>query len=79
MNIEERVDRVEKRFDGAEKRNHLIEHAILQIRDLLISHDNRLDDYYKALWESRDDFNFKLNALINTQMENEAGVRELRE
>jgi len=28
--------------------------------------------------ESREDFNFKLNALIDLQLENEVGIRELK-
>ena len=78
MNIEDRVDKVERRVDRVEKRDGLIEQAILQIRDLIVRHDDRLENFHIELRESREDFNFKLNALIEAQMENEAGIRELR-
>jgi hypothetical protein len=60
-----------------EERFKRIEEAIVIMKDLLLSHENRLDshgqhlddhgqhldDYYKAMRESRNDFEFKLNAL----------------
>lgn len=72
MDIEQRVDKVEE--------------AISIMKDLLISHDERLEDYFKALSrerqereESRKDFEFKMNAVIEMQMQNESAIRELRE
>ena len=56
-----------------------IEEAILIMKDLLVSHNDRLDDYYKALEDSREDFEFKMNALIDSQMRNESEIRELKE
>jgi len=79
MEIEDRVEKVEKRVDRGEKRTKLIEQAILQMKDLVISHETRLDDFSQSIRESREDFNFKLNALIDLQLENEIGIRELRE
>lgn len=79
MNIEERVGKVEKRVGRIEKRDDLIEQAILQMRDLLISHDNRLEDYYKALRESREEFIFKMNALVDAQVKGEDDMRRSRE
>ena len=78
MNIDERVEKVEKRLGRGENRTKLIETAILQMKDLVVSHDNRLEEYWKTFRESREDFNFKLNALIELQLENESGIRELR-
>lgn len=78
MNIEDRVDKIEKRVSRGENRSKLIEQAILQMKDLVLSHDNRLEEYWKSFRESREDFNFKLNALIELQLENESGIRELR-
>src|SRR5258706_12765834 len=63
MELEKRVDRVED--------------AILAIRDLLLRHDERLDDYFRALTGSREDFDFKLNALIDAQLKNEAEIGKL--
>ena len=63
MSLENRVDKIEE--------------AILIMKDLLVSHNDRLDDYYKALEESREDFEFKLNALIDSQMRNESIKRSL--
>ena len=65
MSIEERVGRVEE--------------AILTMKDLLLNQNDRLDDYYKALRESRKDFEFKMNALIDSQMRSEAEIVELKE
>jgi len=65
MSIEERVGRVEE--------------AILTMKDLLLNQNDRLDDYYKALRESRKDFEFKMNALIDSQMRSEAEIIELKE
>ena len=68
-----------------EERFERIEEAIILMKDLLISHENRLDghgqrldDYCKAMRESREDFEFKLNALIDAQIQNEIGIKELR-
>ena len=79
MNINERVEKVEKRIGRGEDRTTVIEQAIIQMRDLLISHDERLEDYLRYIRESREDFDFKMNALIQAQMDNEAGIRELKE
>lgn len=79
MEIEARVEKVEKRVERGEKRTKLIEQAILQMKDLVISHETRLDDFSQSIRESREDFNFKLNALIDLQLENEIGIRELTE
>lgn len=79
MSLEQRVDKIEE--------------AILIMKNLVVSHENRLDghgqrlddhkqqlnDYYKAMRESREDFEFKLNALIDAQIQNEAGIKELKE
>ena len=62
-----------------EERFKRIEEAILTMRDLVISDDERLEDYFRALRDSREDFNFKLNALIDAQMRNETEIRELKE
>ena len=72
MSLENRVDKIEV--------------AILIMKDLPVSHNDRLDDYYLALEnerreceESRKDFEFKLNALINSQMRTESELIELKE
>ncbi len=65
MSIEERVSRVEE--------------AILILRDLNLNHNERLDDYFRALRESREDFEFKMNAVIDAQMQNEADIRGLKD
>ena len=58
-----------------EKRVKLIKEAIRMMKDLIIRHDERLDDFdlkinetRKEMFESREDFNFKLNALIDSQI-----------
>lgn len=67
-----------------EQRLGLIEKAILTMKDLVVSHserfdshDERLGDYYSALKESREDFEFKMNALVDAQIRNEAEIEKL--
>ena len=74
-----------------------IEEAISIMKDLLVSHDERLENYFNALnrerqerldglnqerqerEESRRDFDFKLNALIDSQIKTEAEIIEIKE
>ena len=65
MSLEDKVDRIEE--------------AILIMKDLLVSHDERLEKYFYALNESRQDFDFKMNALINSQIRNQDEIGELKE
>jgi hypothetical protein len=72
MNLEERVTKIEE--------------AVLMMKDLLVNHDERLKDYYRSLQESREDFNFKMNAIIDAQIKltdaqakNEAEIGALKE
>ncbi len=62
-----------------EERVKILEQATITMRDLVVSHDTRLEDYFRALRESREDFNFKLNALIDAQLNNETEIRQLKE
>ena len=71
---------------GLEEKVNKIEEAILIMKNLLVNHDERLEDYYRpcrnreeTLRESREDFNFKMNALIDAQIKNEAEIGELKE
>jgi len=86
----------------------VVEEAILIMKDLLVSHDERLEEYFNALnaerserekalnaerserekalnaerserEESRKDFDFKLNALIDAQIRNQDEISELKE
>ncbi len=94
MSLEDRVNRIEE--------------AILIMKNLLVSHDERLENYFDALnaerseranalnaerserasalnaersarEESRKDFDFKLNALIDAQIRNQDEIGELKE
>jgi predicted HicB family RNase H-like nuclease len=62
-----------------ENRMTTVEEAVIELKKLVISHDDRLEDYYKALEESRREFEFKMNALIDSQIRTEAEIRELKE
>ncbi len=91
-----------------ENRVGKIEEAIVIMKDLLVSHNGRLDDYFDALnrerqerldaisqerqerldaisqerqerEESRRDFEFKINALIDSQIKTEAQLIEIKE
>ncbi len=46
-------------------------------KETLTEHKKRLDDFYEALDESRKDFEFKLNALIDSQLRNETAISQL--
>lgn len=63
----------------AENRIKLIEEAIMIMKDLIIRHDERLDNFGEQLRESREDFNFKINALIDSQIRNETDMTEIKE
>lgn len=65
MNLESRVDRIEE--------------AILIMKDLLVNHDERLEKYFDAMNESRQDFDFKMNALVDAQIRNQYEISELKE
>jgi hypothetical protein len=69
-----------------EERFKKLEEAVLLMKDLVVKHEDRIDghdkklsDFYKALEDSREDFNFKLNALIDAQMRNETDIAGLKE
>ncbi len=69
-----------------EKRVSVVEEAILIMKDILLNHDERLEDYFNALnterkerEESRKDFEFKLNALIDAQIRTQDEISELNE
>ncbi len=72
MSIEQRVDRVEE--------------AISVMKTLIVNHDERLEDYFEALnkerqerEQSRKDFEFKMNAVIDAQLKNETDIAKLKE
>lgn len=62
-----------------EKRIKLIEEAIVIMKDLIVRHDERFDDIRKDKKASDEDFNFKLNALIDSQIRNETEFREVKD
>ncbi len=63
-----------------------IEEAILTMKDLLVRHEVRLDENHLEIKngkiereESRKDFDFKLNALIDSQIRSESEIIEIKE
>jgi len=62
-----------------EDRGSRVEEAILIMKDLLVSHDERLENYFNALNESRQDFDFKISALVDAQIRNQDEIGELKE
>ena len=71
---------------SVEKRLETVEDAILIMKDLLVSHNERLENYFFALEKARQereasnkDFNFKLNALIDAQIRNETEIDKVKE
>jgi hypothetical protein len=72
MSLEKKVDRIEE--------------AILIMKDLMLRHEDRLDEFKDAIEierkereESRKDFDFKLNALIDAQIKNEIDIGNLKD
>jgi len=47
MDIEEPFGRIQKRVDRVEKSDNLIEQAILQMKDLVISHEEKTGRFFK--------------------------------
>jgi len=62
-----------------EQRMNRAEETLVSITSVLLSHGERLDDYFRALHESREDFEFKINAIIDLQLKNEAGILTSRD
>lgn len=62
-----------------EKRVKLMEEAIIMLKDLIIRHDERLDKVEKESKSNAEDFNFKFNALIDSQIRNETEITEIKE
>ena len=70
MNIEDKVDRMEG--------------VIVLLKELIVRHEERLDNHEERhnwfeadLKRSREDFDFKMNALINAQIKNESEIEKL--
>ena len=61
-----------------------VEEAILVMKDLLFNHYNHFEDYLSALemngksGKNLANFDFKLNALIDSQIKNEIDIRNLK-
>ncbi len=64
---------------GIEQRVDMVEDAISIMKTLLVSHDERLEDYFKALNEFREEFQFKMNAVVDAQIKNEVEITEVKE
>jgi len=69
-----------------EERIKRVEEAVLIMKDLLLRHEGRHDEhdeklraFYKAMEDSRENFDFKLNALIDAQIRNESDIAKLKE
>jgi hypothetical protein len=56
-----------------------IEEAIVLMKNLLLRHEERLDHFDESLRKSREDFDFKMNALIDAQIKNEESTIRLEE
>lgn len=64
---------------NTEDRVKLIEDAILLMKSLLLRHEERLDDFDETFRKSREDFDFKMNALIDSQIKSESELIILRQ
>ena len=63
--MEERVSRIEK--------------AMVLMQELIVRHEERIDTFDVNFNRSREDFEFKMNALIDAQLKNETEIEKLRE
>lgn len=64
MTTEERVDRIED--------------VIVLLKDLIVRHEERLDTFDADFKRLCEDFEFKMNALIDAQIKNETEIEKLR-
>ncbi len=64
---------------NTEERVKLIEEAMLLMKSLLVRHEERLDDFDEKFQKSREDFDFKMNAVINSQIKTESEMIILKE
>jgi hypothetical protein len=75
-----------ERIEQHEERLKRLEDVAFIVKDAIVNHSERLDDFLSALENERrereefnKDFEFKLNALIDAQLRNETNIRELKE
>lgn len=69
------------RIEKVEKRVQTVEEAIILLKELTISHDDRLESFLFGLEELRagqKETNEKINMLIDAQMRTENNIGELR-
>ena len=62
-----------------EERFRKLEEAILLMKDLVIRPEQRLDENQIQSKATREDFEFKLNALIDSQIRTESEIIETKE
>jgi hypothetical protein len=63
---------------NTEERVKLIEEAIIIMKNLVLRHGERLDTFDEDLRRSREDFDFKMNAVIDAQVKNETEILEMK-
>jgi hypothetical protein len=75
-----------ERIEQHEERLKRLEDVAFIVKDAIVNHNERMDDFLSALENERrereefnKDFEFKLNALIDAQLRNETDIRELKE
>ena len=61
-----------------EERGNRIEDVVVILKDLIVRHEERLDTFDLDFKRSREDFEFKMNALIDAQLKNEEGLAGLQ-
>ena len=62
-----------------EDRIKRVEEAVIFMKDVLLKHEERLDEVQKEQKVDRKNFEFKLNALIDSQIKSEAEIIEIKE
>lgn len=65
-------------MNGDDRVNRM-EDVIVLLKDLIVRHEERLDTFDVDFERSRNDFDFKMNALIEAQIKNETEIEKLRE
>lgn len=61
-----------------EERIKRVEEAIIIMKDLVIRYDERIDTFAEDLKQSREEFDFKMNAVIDAQIRNDEQIAELK-
>lgn len=61
---------------GDAERIKRVEEAILTMKEIILRYDERIDTFREDMARSREDFDFKMNAVIDAQIRNDEQIAE---